>query len=127
MSRIVPEERLPIELSPFEAVEAAYPDELAQATDALARGLPVLVECDKGLTPFFYKCLRDRLKREGLACAYLDGRAPDPGPGAVGPPPSIVATMIGQLRGAVRGAVERKIAVLPHLDLLTSSSGDLTS
>jgi cell division protease FtsH len=34
--------------------------------------------------------------------------------------------MIAQLRDAVRGAVERRVVVLPHLDLLTTSQGGLT-
>jgi cell division protease FtsH len=38
-----------------------------------------------------------------------------------------MGTMIAQLRDAVRGAVEKRVVVLPHLDLLTTSSGGLTS
>lgn len=123
MTVTVPEAELPAELSPFAAVEAAYPAELRQAQDALQRGLPVLVECDKGLTPFFYRCLRDRLKKAGLPSVFLDGR---PRAEAEGPPMGVVPTMIGQLRDLVRGAVDRKVAVLPHLDLLTTSAGGLT-
>ncbi len=39
----------------------------------------------------------------------------------------LVGTMIAQLRDAVRGAVEKRVVVLPHLDLLTTSQGGLTS
>ena len=35
--------------------------------------------------------------------------------------------MIAQLREAVRGPVERRVVVLPHLDLLTTSQGGLTA
>jgi cell division protease FtsH len=35
--------------------------------------------------------------------------------------------MIAQLRDAVRGAVDRRVVVLPHLDLLTTSQGGLTT
>ncbi|NMO17222.1 AAA family ATPase [Pyxidicoccus fallax] len=126
MSQRVPEESLPVELSPFAAVEAAYPAELGRVCEALLRGLPVMIEADKELTPFFYKCLRDRLKKDGKQFLYLDGRpAQEPPPGM--PPPSMMATLIGQLRDAVRGAVRERIIVLPHLDLLTTSSGGLTS
>ena len=41
-------------------------------------------------------------------------------------PMGLIGTMIGQLRDAVRGAVERRVVVLPHLDLLTTSQGGLT-
>ena len=87
MSARIPEQELPVELSPFAAVEAAYPTELGRVCEALQRGLPVMVEADKELTPFFYKCLRDRLKREGKQFLYLDGRAAqDPPPGMPAPP-----------------------------------------
>ncbi len=125
MSAVIPEDRLPVELSAFEAVEAAYPGELSRTHAALRRGLPALVECDKELTPFFYKCLRDRLRRDSMRCVYLDGR-PDPNAPPTQAPMGLIGTMISQLREAVRGAVEQRIVVLPHLDLLTTSSGGLT-
>ncbi|PID39910.1 MAG: ATP-binding protein [Proteobacteria bacterium] len=123
-SKPLRESQLPVELSPFEAVDAAYPDELSLCHEALSRGLPALVECDKELAPYFYKCLRDRLKRDGRRCVYLDGRAEAQ---ADGMPMGIVATMIGQLRDVVRGAVDERVVVLPHLDLLTTSTGGLNA
>ena len=42
-------------------------------------------------------------------------------------PMGMIGTMITQLREAVRGAVERRVVVLPHLDLLTTSQGGLTA
>ena len=40
----------------------------------------------------------------------------------------MIGTMISQLREAVRGgAVEQRVVVLPHLDLLTTSQGGLTA
>jgi cell division protease FtsH len=126
MSLAIKEEALPVELSAFSAVEAAYPQEIARITDSLRRGLPVLVEAEKELTPYLYKCVRDRLKKEGKNFLYLDGRPiadmPQPQPGM-----GLVATIVFYLREAVRGAVAERILVLPHLDLLTTSVGGLTS
>jgi cell division protease FtsH len=120
----IPESDLPLELSLAASVEAAYPRELGRCEQALGQGLPVLVECDKELTPFFYAQVRDRLKKRSVRCVYLDGR---PGPDAqTGLPQGVVATMIGQVRDAVRGPVGERVVVLPHLDLLTTSSGGLT-
>jgi cell division protease FtsH len=47
---------------------------------------------------------------------------------AIGPMAQVgmIGTMISQLRDAVRGAVEQRVVVLPHLDLLTTSEGGLT-
>ncbi len=128
MSLAIPEEKLPAELSAFAAVEAAYPAELARIVDSLRRGLPVLVEAEKELTPYVYKCVRDRLKKETppRQFLYLDGRPlsdmPPPQPGM-----GLVATIVFYLREAVRGAAEHRVLVLPHLDLLTTSVGGLTS
>ena len=76
----IAEAQLPDELSLLAAVEAAYPDELSRAGEALGRSLPVLIECDKGLVSFFYAALRNRLRRRQIRCVYIDGRVP-PQPG----------------------------------------------
>ncbi len=129
VSVTLPEQSLPQELSVEQSVELAYADVLADSLDNLQRGLPVLIECEKDLSPFVFMNLRGRLKQAGLQCSYLDGRPrPSQTPGQVADPTcSLVGTMIMQLRDAVRGAVEKRVVVLPHLDLLTTSQGGLTS
>jgi cell division protease FtsH len=126
MRALVAEEELPVELGLADAVAAAYPAELLRTHEALRRRLPVMIECDKELTPFFYKHVRDQLKRDNVRCVYLDGR-PDPN----APPETVrlglIQTIVNQLREAVRGPVGERVVVLPHLDLLTSLSGGLTA
>ncbi len=126
MSILISESDLPKELTPEQAVEAAYAPELAAAAARLQRGLPVLLECDKDLSLFVYMNLRVRLKQQQLQCVLIDGRqrAQDQ-PGAI--PLGFLGTMIAQIREAVRGAVEKKVLVLPHIDLLTTSQGGLTA
>jgi cell division protease FtsH len=127
MSVIIPERELPTDLTPEQAVEAAYPSELAEVASKLHRQLPCLVECDKDLFPPLYRQLKSRLKAMGLECVLLNG-VPRPNEQAGPVPMGMMGTMIAQLRDAVRGAVsERKVLVLPHLDLLTTSQGGLTS
>lgn len=128
MSIVVPEKELPSTLTPDQAVEAAYAHELADVAGKLLRGLPVLVECDKELAPYLYKNVRDRLKNspQKLPSLYLDGRPPRDAQPNAAMPQGLIGTMIGQLRDAVRGAVDRRVVVLPHLDLLTTSQGGLT-
>ncbi|HEY3807119.1 MAG TPA: AAA family ATPase [Kofleriaceae bacterium] len=122
MSIAVAESALPVELSPFAAVDAAYPAELTRCYDALRRRLPVLIECEKELAPYVYRSIRDRLKTDNTRCLYLDGRAsadlPPPPPGV-----GLVMAMIHQIREVVRGAVGERIVVLPHLDILGASGG----
>lgn len=122
MSRVIAESALPIELTTFAAVDAAYPAELTRCYEALRRRLPVLVECEKELAPFLYRSLRDRLKADGVRCLYLDGRHSAELP-AASPGASLLATMIQQIRDVVRGAVGERIIVLPHLDILTALQG----
>jgi cell division protease FtsH len=118
----VAEETLPVELTAFDAVTLAYPTEIATMADQLSRGLSVLVECDKELTPYLFKAVRDRLKRGGRQTVYLDGRPPADWEGPP-PPGGIVGMMIHQVREAVRGAVQERVIVLPHLDLLVAAGG----
>jgi cell division protease FtsH len=124
MSISVTEKELAKALTPEQAVEAAYSQELADTASKLIRGLPVLIECDKELAPYLFMNVRTRLRDAKLQCIYLDGRQRDPQAGAM--PMGLIGTMIAQLRDAVRGAVERRVVVLPHLDLLTTSQGGLT-
>src|SRR5215211_6430809 len=126
MSVIIKENDLPQELTNEDAVEAAYSAELTEVASKLVRGLPTLIECDKELGPFLYLNVRNRLRNNNLRCLYLDGRPrQEDQQGAM--PQGMIGTMISQLREAVRGAVERRVVVLPHLDLLTTSQGGLTA
>lgn len=131
MTMLVAEELLPNELNVQQAVEIAYAETLATIHSDLSRQLPVLVECDKDLVPWLYIALRGRLKSQDRKCLFLDGRSTPPENGNTtantSPAATFVGTMIQQLRDAVRGAVEQRVVVLPHLDLLTTSQGGLTS
>jgi cell division protease FtsH len=125
MSVLIKENDLPQELTTEQAVEAAYTTELAEVASKVQRGLPALIECDKDLAPFLYLNLRNRLRAVNLRCLYLDGRPRQEDQGGA-MPMGLMGTMIAQLREAVRGPVERRIVVLPHLDLLTTNQGGLT-
>jgi cell division protease FtsH len=128
MSNQITERELPQALTVNEAVEAAYSAELAEVASKLLRGLPTLVECDKDLAPFLFINVRNRLKAQNVKCIYLDGRPDQNAQHSSGTMPmGLMGTMIAQLRDAVRGAVERRVVVLPHLDLMTTSQGGLTS
>src|SRR5436305_10743042 len=126
MSVIIPENELPQDLTPEATVEAAYAAELTEVASKLQRCLPTLIECDKELGPYLYLNVRNRLRNANLRCLYLDGRPrQEEQQGAM--PMGMIGTMISQLREAVRGAVERRVVVLPHIDLLTTSQGGLTT
>jgi cell division protease FtsH len=127
MSRRVSSAALPEKLSVQKAVELAYAVELERSLEALRRGLPVLVECDKELTPFFYRSLRQRLRQLDLKCDYLDGRPRVGAADSVQAHQSLVGEILRQLREAVRGPAGGRVVVLPHLDVLTSTVGGPTA
>ena len=129
MSILINEADLAQELDNTQAVEAAYSCEMAEVASKLQRGLPTLIECDKQLSPFLYVNLRTRLRALNLRCLYLDGRPrqEDQQQGGGPMPVGMIGTMIAHLREAVRGTVEQRVVVLPHLDLLTTSQGGLTA
>src|SRR5687768_16444550 len=101
----IPDSELPETLTVEASVEAAYPAELERCREALRRGLPVLVECDKELAPVFARVLRGRLEADGHEVTAVDG--------------------LVDLREALRRPGDRRIVFLPHLDLLTTGAGGL--
>lgn len=123
MALSVSEQSLAHELSAEQAVELAYAEGLQDTFNNLQRNLPVLIECDKDLAPYVFMNMRSRLKVASVQCLYLDGRPRQGADASCG----MVGTMITQLRDAVRGVIEKRVVVLPHLDLLTTSQGGLTS
>ncbi|MDG1872291.1 MAG: AAA family ATPase [Mariniblastus sp.] len=125
MSVIIPEKDLPQSLSPSDSVEAAYSETLADTASSIQRGIPVLIECDKDMAPFVFLNLRNRLRQHEIRCLYLDGRPQTEEQQNL--QSGLLGMMIAQLRDAVRGAIDRRVVVLPHLDLLTTSQGGLTA
>jgi cell division protease FtsH len=124
VSRTVPLTSLPIELRIEDAVEAACAQDLTFIEQRLLRGQSVLVECDKELTLFLYMGIRARLKRAQGAprLVLIDGR---PGPNDDRQSGQMMR-MIEQLGAAIRGGVDKSVLVLPHLDVLTTTTSGLT-
>jgi cell division protease FtsH len=125
MSRVVPITSLPTDIRVEDAVEAACASDITFIEERLRRQQSVLVECDKELTLYLYLLLRARLKQNSGATpprlVLIDGRG--------GPDDKIagqVGRMIEQLGAAIRGSLDRTILVLPHLDMLMTTSGGLT-
>jgi len=119
---------LPVELRLDDAVEAACAKDLAFIEERLLLGQSVLVECDKELTLHLLVALRARLRRLQAAgdksvprLQFVDGRG-----GPDDPPAGQLTRMINQLGNAVRGATERTVVVMPHLDILVTTHTGLT-
>ncbi|PCJ17226.1 MAG: ATP-binding protein [Candidatus Cloacimonadota bacterium] len=114
-------ESLPTELSEKQALEYAYSSEINWNIQKLSSGISVLIECEKQLIPWLYMCVRSKLKDQGYSLEFLDGRSL---PGDVQDSGSVLRNMILQITYWVRNSSEKKVLVLPHLDLLVSNSAN---
>lgn len=116
---------LPLEMSPDEAVEVAYREDLDWVEEKLRLGLSVLVECDKQLTLYLYRALRKRLRRSDppQRCALISGHSALEGGGqGGGPQPSLMQGILRELREHVYSGEQGQILVMPHLDVLTTTT-----
>jgi cell division protease FtsH len=131
---------LPEELTHEDAVQAVYGDDLRWAEEKLRQGLSVLFECDKQLLSFVYAELRTRLREERdgrkLQCRFVSGRprrreapreegAAGSGTGTnEGPEMSagLLTMMVRELGEVVRASEPGTVVVVPHIDLLTTTT-----
>ncbi len=119
-SKLVLEKDLPVSIDETNIVQTAYPSELSQISDMIDRKMSVLIECDKMMSPYIYRQLRDMIKRKDKKSVYIDGRtSKDEGK-------SIMYTILDQIKENVRGPIDDTILVLPLIDLLSTSGGGLT-
>ena len=123
---------LPEEISLDQAVDAVYGEDLRWVEDKLRRSLSVLIECDKQLVPFLYRALRRALRgeRDGRAmrCRLVAGRArpvAEAGESESAEAETargILGRSLEDLGEAVRLAEADTVVVVPHLDLLTTTT-----
>ena len=122
---------LPLDLNLDDAVEEAYGDCLDWVADKLRRGVSVLVECDKQLGTFLYAAIRSRLRDPGqggsqLRCRLVSGQARRPQgdtPEAQQQPMGgLLQLMIREIADLVRSAEPGSVIVIPHVDLLTTTT-----
>jgi cell division protease FtsH len=125
MNRTIPITQLATDIRVEDAVEGACAADITFVEERLRRGTSVLVECDKELALYLYLAVRSRLRRSKdpsvPKLTVVDGR-----PRPEDPPRSNLARMLDQLTEAIRGAVDRTIIVLLHLDVLTTTHTGLT-
>ena len=122
-----PISQLPTDLTVEDAIEAAYSDDLDWVAGKLRQNVSCLVECDKQLVPFFYAAVRDRARDassgRALRCRFVSGQPAEQQQGqAQGPQPSLLQLMIRQITDMVRSAEPGTVIVIPHLDLLTTTT-----
>ncbi|NUQ00425.1 MAG: AAA family ATPase [Armatimonadetes bacterium] len=143
-------EDFPLELSPSQAIEAAYQPDLDWIAQRLGARLSVLVECDKAITQQLYIALRERLGRHGggLSCVLVHGQPrrqrrvrerttvppaeradPEESNGAgettgLAPDQGYLRTFLNNLRASLEESLGRDdvVLALPHLDLLTTTT-----
>lgn len=131
------------ELTNDDAVEAVYGDDIRWAEDKLRQGLSVLFECDKQLVSYVYSQIRGRLREERdgkrIQCRFVSGRPRRQRPadeeaeggaaGAGGAPQvreemqgGLLQLMVRELGDIVRASEPGTVVVVPHIDLLTTTT-----
>lgn len=114
---------LPAELTLAEAVEAVYGQDMEWIEDKLRQGMSVLIEADMQLVPYLSALARSRLRASGqggsFRCRFVTG-APRGDEGAQRT--SLLVAMVRELSDYVRSAEPGTIIVIPHLDLLTTTT-----
>lgn len=120
MSFKIPIKDLPTDLTQDAAIEAVYGDDLDWIQNKLTQGLSVLVECDKQLTLYLYRAMRARLRNAagGFRLQLLSGHAD----GTETANMTVMQRTLRQLQTAVFGGDHNTILVLPHLDVLTTTT-----
>lgn len=116
---LVPIATLPVDITPDEAVEETYRDDLDWIEQKLRSGLSVLVDCDKQLTLYLYRSLRRRLRRDpAKRCVLIAGQSSITGDG----PATLIQAILSELREQIYSGPQGQILVLPHLDVLTTTT-----
>lgn len=119
---------LPQELTFDDATEVVYRDDLDWIEDKLRQGLSVLVEADKQLTLYLYKALRGRLRRRSaenrLRCRLISGHAgsSEESDNPLGGMQNRMQRILNELQQAIFSGESDQIIVLPHLDVLTTTT-----
>ena len=114
---------LPSELSTEDAVEAAYRDDLDTIQNKLGQNISVLVECDKQLTIHLFTALRARFRNavHPLRLRLVTGHSTG-GDDAASATQTLMQRILRQLQDAVFSGAEDEVVVLPHLDILTTTT-----
>ncbi|MDF1814700.1 MAG: AAA family ATPase [Verrucomicrobiales bacterium] len=114
---------LPVDLTDDDAVEAAYRDDLNLVQEKLTRGISVLIECEKQLTVHLFRALRTRFKAlpEGRKLRLITGHAQS-GSDDMQVNQTLMQRLLQQLQQAVFSGANHEIIVLPHLDILTTTT-----
>lgn len=117
---------LPMELNHQDAVATVYREDLDWIEDKLRQGLSVLVECDKQMTNFVYVAMRNRLRAretDKLRCRLISGHSnPDQGDSPMNAMQSRMQRILTELQDAIFGGEANQVIVLPHLDVLTTTT-----
>jgi len=121
--QLIPISELPTELSLEDAIEAAYRDDLDVIQTKLSQGISILIECDKQLSIHLYMALRARLRnaQSELRLRLISGHVQNStDPAAANQ--TLMQRILRQLQEAVFSGAENEVLVMPHLDILTTTT-----
>ncbi|MEC7985935.1 MAG: AAA family ATPase [Myxococcota bacterium] len=113
-------EKLPTKIDSAYAVEIAYREDLDWVMEQLLLGQSILLEVDKLLYPWLWRILRSRLREKNLQAELLTGHNARTDEGPMSGP--LMQRMLSQMTDAAIGSDGTRILVMPHLDVLTTTT-----
>ncbi len=127
-SRYVAINDLPTQIENDDAIEAVYGTELNWIWSKLEQNLSVLLECDKQLSLYLYRSIRQRCRNSATSkqLHLLSGHAMNSTEHS-GPQPSLLQRLLNQIQEVVFSGESDQIVVLNHLDILTTTTSSALS
>ena len=108
---------LPLRLSPVEAIKSAYEEDVVWVVKRLMSKQSVLIECDKQLYPYLFQVLRGHFDRGSFR--LISGMSSQDGSESSS---SLIRRILTEIRTIFPVQSGEQILVLPHLDILTTTT-----
>ncbi len=127
-SRYIAIRDLPTHIEYDDAIEAVYGTELNWIWSKLEQNLSVLLECDKQLSLYLYRGIRQRCHNAVInkKLHLLSGHAMND-TDVSGAQTSLLQRLLNQIQGVVFSGEVDQIIVLNHLDILTTTTSSSLS
>lgn len=111
---IIEIDSLPQNITPHQAVESCYSEQIRFVWNRLKEGISVIVKCEKQIIPYIQSILKKRLAAEGLQVSIVDGSSY--------PDLARLNAMVQGIRDLLNNVEKNKVFFLPYLDIITSTS-----
>ena len=113
---MIPISELPFRLSPVDAIKSAYDEDLTWIVKRLMAKQSVLIECEKQLYPYLFQVLRSHFDRGSFR--LISGTSQQGSENSA----SLIRRILSEIRETFPMQSGEQILVIPHLDILTTTT-----